>query len=96
MSSSKQSDLQWVFAAGVYLSQAPSPSRSFLGCSSNFVVSESGQMQSVKLLQNMVYHRTQHHPPPHPFQATYCLYILYFDTVKGVGGGGWGLNQRDG
>jgi hypothetical protein len=31
----------------------------------NFVGSESGQKQSVKLLQNMVYNTTQHPPPPH-------------------------------
>ncbi len=36
--------------AGFYLSEAPS---ACLGCSSNFVVSESGQQQSAKLLQNM-------------------------------------------
>jgi hypothetical protein len=32
--------------------------------SSNFVGSESGQIQNVKLLQNMVSNRTQHPPPP--------------------------------
>ncbi len=42
-----------------------------LGWSSNFVGSETGQIQSVKLLQNMVTNRTQH---PHPLPATHCLY----------------------
>ncbi len=70
---------------GVYLSEASSPPR-FL--SSNFVGFESGHMQSVKLLQNMVSNRTQH-PHPHP-PAKHCLYILYFDTGKGGG-----LNQRE-
>jgi hypothetical protein len=40
----------------------------------------------------MVSNRTQH---PHPLPATHCLYILYFDTGKGLGGGG-GLDQREG
>jgi hypothetical protein len=39
-----------------------------------FVGSESGQKQSVKLLQNMVYNTIQHPPPP---PDTHCLYILY-------------------
>jgi hypothetical protein len=40
----------------------------------NFVGSKSGQKQSIKLLQNMVYNTTQT-PPPSP-TATQCLYIL--------------------
>ncbi len=39
-----------------------------LGWSINFVGSESGQIQSVKLLKNMVSNRTQHPPPP----TTHC------------------------
>ncbi len=35
-----------------------------LGWSSNFVGSESGQIQSVKLQQNMTSNRTQHPTPP--------------------------------
>ncbi len=45
-----------------------------LGWCSNFVVSDSGQKQSVKLLQNMVYNTTQH--PPHPLPPlphTVCI-----------------------
>jgi hypothetical protein len=51
--------------------------------------SESGQRQSVKLLQNMVYNTTQH---PHPLPtATRCLYILYVYFRKG---GGTGRSER--
>ncbi len=60
-----------------------------LGWSSNFVGSESGQIQSVKHLQNMVSNRTQH-----PLPATHCLYKLYFDTGKGEGMGE--VNQKEG
>jgi hypothetical protein len=45
---------------------------------------ESGQIQSVKLLQNMVSNKPQH---PHTLQDTHCLYILYCDTGKGEGVG---------
>ncbi len=49
------------FAAGVSLSEAPFPTRFlFEAWSSDFVGSESGSIQSVKLLQNMVSNRTQH------------------------------------
>ncbi len=51
------------------------------GWCSSFVGSESGQKQSVKLLQNMVYNTTQH-PPPHS-----RLYILYVYFGKGGGMG---------
>jgi hypothetical protein len=47
---------------------------------SNFVGSASGQKQSGKLLQNMVYNTTQHHPT-----ATHCLYIMYVYFGKGGG-----------
>ncbi len=55
-----------------------------LGWCSNFVGSESGQKESVKLLQNMVYNTAQHPPPP---TATHCFYILYvyFGKAQGVG-----------
>jgi hypothetical protein len=56
------------------------------GWCSKFVGSESGQKQSVKLLQKMVYNTTQHPPPPHP-TATHCLYILYVYFGKGGGVG---------
>jgi hypothetical protein len=54
-----------------------------LGWSSNFEGFESGQIQSFKLLQNMVSNMTQHSQAHLP--ATHCLYILYFDTGKGWG-----------
>jgi hypothetical protein len=38
----------------------------FVCLCSNFVGSESGQKQSVKLLQNMVYNTTHHPTPPPP------------------------------
>jgi hypothetical protein len=63
---------------GVYL-------QSFcLGWFSNFVGSESGQIQSVKLLAKygIVSNRTHNTPTPPSH-----LYILYFDTWKGGGGG---------
>jgi hypothetical protein len=43
-----------------------------LGWCSNFVGSESGQKQSVKPLQNMVYNITQH---PHTV-CVYCMFTL--------------------
>jgi hypothetical protein len=43
--------------------RTPSPRR-FLWWSRNFVGSESGQIQSVKFLQNMASNRTQHPHPP--------------------------------
>ncbi len=59
MSSSKKIDLQRDFVAGV--SEAPSPPRFlFGGCLANFVGSESGQLNRLKLLQNIVSNRTQH------------------------------------
>jgi hypothetical protein len=89
MSSSKNSDLERDFAAGVHLSEAPPPPPFVLGWSRNWVGSESGQIQSVKLLQNMVFnttlhvHSTVYTPPPHPLPPTICLYLLYFDIEKG-------------
>jgi hypothetical protein len=48
-----------------------------LGWYSNFVGSETGQINSAKLLQNMVSNRTQH--PPSPPSHTLCVYsvLLY-------------------
>jgi hypothetical protein len=67
----------------VFLCLTPPPLLGFcLGWSSNFVGSESGQIQSVKLLYNMVSNRNRH---PQPLPATHCLYILYCETGKG----GW-------
>jgi hypothetical protein len=78
-----KSDLQKDSAAAGYLSEAPSASRFlFWGWVSNFAGSESGHIQSIKLLQNMV-SNTQH-PPTHPLPATHCLAY----TLK-LGGGNW-------
>ena len=57
------------------------------GGGSNFVGSESGQKQSVKLLQNMVYSTIQH--PPTPPSDTHCLYKLYsvYRQCEAVRGG---------
>jgi hypothetical protein len=60
----------------VYLSEAYS---FCLEWSSNFVGSESGQIQSVELLQNMVSNGLDNPP------ATHCLYILYFWHREGGG-----------
>ncbi len=62
-----------------------------LGWCNNFVGSESGQKQSVKLLQNMVYTTIQHPPIPPPPSHTHCPYILYSTFSLGGGGG-----QREG
>jgi hypothetical protein len=47
-----------------------------LGWSSNFVGSESGQLQSIKLLQNMVPKTTLYLPPP-PLHTVYVVHIQY-------------------
>jgi hypothetical protein len=61
----------------------------------NFVGSESGQKQSFKHLQNMVYNTTQHPPTPHP-PATQFLYTVYctFTFGEGQEGEGWGRLER--
>ncbi len=65
-----------------------------LGWWSNFVGSESGQKQSVKPLQNMVYSTIQHPPPP-TAPHTVCLYwvgILSPDTGRGIDSRNWVWN----
>ncbi len=63
--------------------------------SSNFLGSESGQIQSVELLQNMVSNRTQHPPPPHPLHLSHPPTVFIYCTL--TQGRGWGeLNQREG
>jgi hypothetical protein len=56
-----------------------------LGWCSNFVGSESGQKQSVKLLQNMVYNTTQHLTPPPP-SHTLSVYSLLWEGGRDGGG----------
>jgi hypothetical protein len=48
---------------------------SCLGWCNNFVGSESGQKQSVQLLQNIVYNTTQ---PPIPHNHTLSILYIYF------------------
>jgi hypothetical protein len=60
-----------------------------LGWCSNFVGSESGQKQSVKLLQNMVYRCTAQFNIPPPQSHTLSVYSTF---SLGKGGGG----QRSG
>jgi hypothetical protein len=79
MSSSKKMDLYKDFAA-VFIWLPP-----LLGfClewSSNFVGSGSGQIQSIKLLQNMVSNRT---PSPAPSQPrTICIYCTLTQGREG-------------
>jgi hypothetical protein len=64
MSSSNKIYLQRDFAACVYLSELLPLLGFCLRWSSNFVGSESGQIQSVKLMQNMVSNTTKKPPPP--------------------------------
>jgi hypothetical protein len=77
MSPSKKIDLKRDFPAGVYLSARPNPLLGFyLGFSSNFVGSESGQIQSVKLLHNMVSDRTLYGiPPPPPLHKAHVYFF---------------------
>jgi hypothetical protein len=77
MLSSKKINLLRDFAAGVYFSEDPSPLRFLFEVVCNFVGSKSGQIQSVKLLQNMFSNRTQN-------PSTLPGHTL-FDTMRGGG-----------
>ncbi len=92
MSLAKKIYMLMNFASGVYLPEAPPLLGFCLEWFSNFVGSESGQKQSVKLLQNMVSNTTQHLPSPYPLPSTHCLYTrllsFYFGGGGGRGGGG--------
>ncbi len=59
----------------VYLSRPPPLPGFGLGWSSNIVGSESGQIQNVKLLQNMFSNKTQH-PPPLPPNHRFGVFII--------------------
>jgi hypothetical protein len=61
----------------MFICVRPPPLLGFsLGLSNNFVGSESGQIQSVKLQQNMV--STPPPPPPNPSQPhTVCKYCIF-------------------
>jgi hypothetical protein len=71
----QKSDLEGDFAAGIYLSEAPSPPR-FLTSGSEF-----GQIPSVKLPQNMVSNTIQHTPTPSSSHNV-CIYCI-LTTEKG-------------
>ncbi len=72
----------------VFICLRPPPLLDFcLGWCCNFVGSESGQKQSVKLLQNMLSNTTQH--TPIPFQPhTVCIYCT-LTMGRGEGRGRW-------
>ncbi len=60
-----------------------------LGWWSNFVGFESGQKQSVKLLQNMVYNTIQHSPTPLPHSHILDIYCTF-----SLGRGGGGVREK--
>jgi hypothetical protein len=66
-------DLYIDFAAGFYLTEAPTLLGFCLGYSCNFVGSESGQIHSVKLLQNMVPNTLNTPPPPSHTLSVYAV-----------------------
>ncbi len=74
----------------VFICLRPPPHLGFcLGWCSSFVGSKSGQIQSVKRLQNMVSNKTQH---PHPSQPhTVCIYCT---LTRGRGEGGRRVKQE--
>jgi hypothetical protein len=82
------------FEAGIYLSEAPPLLGFCLGWCSNFVGSESGQKQSIKLLQIMVSNTTQHPPQPPPSHTLSVYTVLWLWEGGGVGVGE--VNQREG
>ncbi len=74
----------------VFICLRPPPLLGFcLVWSSNFVDSDFGQIQSVKLLQNMVSNRTQH-TLPSP-SHTLSVYTVFWHWEGG--GGGWSREQ---
>jgi hypothetical protein len=60
----------------VYLSQAPSHPMFLFGVVKQFVGFESGQKESVKLLQNMISNTNQQPPSPPP--SSHTLYTVYW------------------
>jgi hypothetical protein len=80
------------FAAGVYLFEAPPLLGYCLRWSSNFALVGygSGQIQSVKLLQNMVSNRAQQQPPTPSLPLTVFIYCTLTQ------GRGKEVNKREG
>ncbi len=89
MSTSKKFDLWRDFAAGVYLYEAPSSPRFLLfGWSSNFISSESGQIQSVKgtvprdfLLQVSFHESGFLQAPEYPIRAISIFFSQKFAEI---------------
>jgi hypothetical protein len=73
MSSSKEINLQRDFSAGVYLSEAPSPSRLVL----NHV-----SYTMLKTPQNMVSNRAQQPPPPPSHTSDTLKYLFSSDIYR--------------
>ncbi len=70
----------------VFIFLRPPPLLGFyLRWSSNFVDSESGKIQSIKLLQNTVSNTTPYLPPPHPqyLHTVFVRNIALIHTGKG-------------
>ncbi len=81
----------------MFICLRPPPLLDFgLGRSSNFVGSESGQIQNVTLLQNMLQNMVSNTnlntSPPLGHTLTVCMY--YTLTQGGGGGGGGELGRR--
>jgi hypothetical protein len=94
MSSSNKIYLERDYAASVYLSEAPPLLGFCVGWSRNVVVSESGQMQNVKLLQNMVTIRNEH-PPPLP-SHTFSVYTVLWHKEWGRREESWTRERLEG
>ncbi len=81
MLSSKKMDLKRDFVTG-FIFLRPPPLLGFcLGWSCNFVGFESGQIQSFKLLQTMVFNRTRHPTPPSSHKLS--LYTVLWQGKEG-------------
>jgi hypothetical protein len=84
--------MDFVVAAGVYLSEAPPLLGFSLGWSSNFVGSDSGKIEKVKLLAEYSLQRIST-APTHTQPHTVCI---YFTLTRGRGQGGELERRLDG
>ncbi len=85
---SKTIDLERDFAAGVYLSEAPSPPKFLFGVAKQFCRFRIW----CTLLQNMASNTTQH---PSPIPAPPQSHTFGFTCTLNLGRGG-GVNKREG